>query len=410
MHPDPLVIGLMAAVGVGVLIGLVREHRNSDERALIAGVRTHLIVALGAALATLLNGPVLVAYMVGIGALVAVSHFRTADSDPGMTSEVTLLVTALLAAAAQRHPQLAAGAAVLMAGALFAKRPLHRFAREVVSEREIRDGLLLAAAALVVLPLLPNRPVDPWNSLVPASIWRMVVLIMAVGMAGHIALRVVGARWGLAITGFFAGFASSTAAVIGFGHRARAEPTHAANAAAGALLANLSSTLLLAAVIATASPGLLVHARWPMLAFTVMSAATAALGLIHADPIANAPEEPPPNAFRLSQALMLGAVMAALTLVAAWLRGHFGEGGAVAAAVAVAIVKVHAAGASVGQLHATHSIDDLHATLAFIGLLASSSIAKVVLAFYSGGRGFGMRVGSAVLVSLIVAVAAMLIP
>ena len=119
----------------------------------------------------------------------------------------------------------------------FAKQPLHVLVREKLSEQELHDGLLLAGAALVVLPLLPDGPVDPWGVLVPSRLWRLVVLILAVGMAGHIALRMVGARWGLPLAGFFAGFASSTAAVAGFGQRARAEATHVSSAASAALFA-----------------------------------------------------------------------------------------------------------------------------------------------------------------------------
>ena len=65
---------------------------------------------------------------------------------------------------------------------------------------------------VVVLPLLPKQPIDPWGVLQPYALWRIVVLIMGVGMLGHIALRVVGTFWGLPLTGFFSGFVSSTAA------------------------------------------------------------------------------------------------------------------------------------------------------------------------------------------------------
>jgi uncharacterized membrane protein (DUF4010 family) len=400
-------IGILAAIGIGLLIGVVRERTRRDGAMLIAGVRTHLVVALGGALATLLGWPVLVAFIATLGALVAASYWRTSPRDPGLTSEVTILATALLAATAQQAPALAAGVAVVVAGALFAKQPLHRFAREIVSEQELKDGLLLAAAALIVLPLLPTTPVDPWHALVPARVWRLVVLIMAVGMAGHVALRSVGARWGLAVAGFFAGFASSTAAIAGFGHRARAEPPHAANAAAGALLANVASLGLLAAVIGAASPALLFEARWLLLAYGVVLAGAALLGLLRAAPITGAPEEPPARAFRLSHGLLLGALMATLTLMAAWLRAHYGEAGAVAAAMAVAIVELQAAGASIGQLHASGTLAPDSARAALAGLLTVSSVAKAVIACASGGTGFGLRMSSALALALLAAIAAL---
>src|SRR5690606_40884535 len=106
----------------------------------------------------------------------------------------------------------------------------------------------LAAAALVILPFLPESPVDPWGVLVPHTIWRMVVLVMAVGMLGHIAIRMLGARWGLVLGGFFAGLVSSTATVVGFGQRVREHPAQRAASVGDAPRANLSSVLGVACV------------------------------------------------------------------------------------------------------------------------------------------------------------------
>jgi hypothetical protein len=58
----------------------------------------------------------------------------------------------------------------------------------------------------------------------PAKLWQLVVLVMAISAAGHVALRVVGSRFGLPLAGFFAGFVSSTAAIAGFGQRVREQP------------------------------------------------------------------------------------------------------------------------------------------------------------------------------------------
>src|SRR5262245_22689707 len=217
---------LASAIGLGLLIGAVRERAQPDPRHSVAGVRTHLMAALAGSLGAALGTAVLVTVLVLIGALMVASYLRTSEADPGLTGEIALPVTALLAALAHTHPGLAAGLAVVVAAVLFAKQPLHQLVRERLSEEELRDALLLAGAALVGLPLLPDRAVDPWGALVPDKLWRMVVLILAVGLAGHLASRVVGARWSLPLAGFFAGFASSTAAVMGFGQRARTEPAH----------------------------------------------------------------------------------------------------------------------------------------------------------------------------------------
>lgn len=387
-----------AAIGLGLLIGVVRERAHPDPEHGVAGVRTHLLAALAGALGATLGTAVLVTVLVLLGAMTMVAYHKTADDSPGITGEVALPLTALLAALAQQHPGLAAGLAVVVAGALAAKQPLHLLVREKISEQELQDGLLLAGAALVVLPLLPSEPVDPWGALVPARLWRLVVLILAVGMIGHLALRLVGARWGLPVAGFIAGFASSTAAVAGFGQRARAEPTHVDAAAAGVQFASIGSLCLYAGVIGTASPPLL---RLLVLPFAAGGAATlvvASVGMARSRGLEALPADGQ-RAFRLRQALLLGGLMALLLLASALLQEQFGSAGVLAASAVVAAIKIHAAAASLSQMAVHGQLGMLATAWGLVLMLAVAGAAKSVLAFFSGGAGYGWRVafGQAVL-------------
>jgi uncharacterized membrane protein (DUF4010 family) len=386
--------GLASAIGLGLLIGAVRERAQPDPQHAVAGVRTHVMVALAGTLGAALGAGVLITVLVLIGALAVASYWRTSQADPGLTGEVALPVTALLAALAHSHPGLAAGIAVVVAAVLFAKRPLHQLVRERLSEQELRDGLLLAGAALVILPLLPDHAVDPWDALVPAQLWRMVVLILAVGMGGHLASRVVGARWGLPVAGFFSGFASSTAAVAGFGHRARMESAHVAPAAAGALFANLGSLVLFSAVVGAASPPLLRMVAPALAAAGLVLMVLATLGVMRQSSLDSLPATDKARAFKLSQALLLVGLMAVLLLVSAFLRSRFGSAGAVVAAAAVALVEVHAAAASLAQLAAGQQLPLLPAAWGLALLLAVAALSKSVLAFVSGGAGYGWRVAA----------------
>ncbi|MGC4027806.1 MAG: DUF4010 domain-containing protein [Steroidobacteraceae bacterium] len=392
MNPEVSLPGLASAIGLGLLIGAVRERAEPAPGHAVAGIRTHVMVAVAGALGAVLGTAVLVTVIALLGALVVASHMKSAARDPGLTGEVALPTTALLAALAQWHPALAAGLSVLVASVLFAKRPLHELVRERVSEQELQDALLLAGAALVVLPLLPDEPVDPWGVLVPERLWRIVVLILAMGMAGHIALRLIGARRGLPLAGFLGGFASSTAAVAGFGQRARVEAQHVAAAASAALFANLGSLVLLAAVVGAAAPALLRSAAGLLAAAAIALTAAAVLGLRAAEPIESLPQNKAPRAFRLSHALLLAALMALLLLVSAWLHRQFGAAGALLAAAAAALVEVHAATASIAQLAATDEMPLAEARWGLVLLLVTSTVAKSALAFASGGRRYGWRV------------------
>lgn len=384
--------GWVAALGIGLLVGVVRErHAGGANR---AGLRTHALAALAAAVAATLGTAALAVVLAAIGALAVAGYWSSHREDPGLTGEVALLLTALLGAMAPARPALAAALAVVVAILLQAKQPLHRLAREAIRDGEIHDLLLLAAAALVVLPLLPDHPLDPWGALRPALLWKFVVLVMAVGMAGHIALRTIGARWGLAIAGFFAGFASSTAAVAGFGGRVREQPALRTPAVAAALLANAASLLLFLAVVGMGAPALLRSMALPLGASLLVLLAGGALGLRAPDGERQLPEEPPARAFKLSHALLLAAVVAAVMLVSAWMRLWFGEGGALLAAALAALVELHAAGASVAQLAMTGGLEPAPARWGLVALLAAAALSKSLLAFASGGFGYGWRVGA----------------
>src|SRR3546814_18032399 len=93
---------------------------------------------------------------------------------------------------------------------LAARTPLHRFVRQVLTEDELRDGLTFAAATLVILPLLPDQAVGPFGVLNPRRIWIVVILVMAIGGTGPIAVRALGARFGRPLAGFAGGFGPRT--------------------------------------------------------------------------------------------------------------------------------------------------------------------------------------------------------
>lgn len=406
--PLEVLPGLAAALGLGLLIGVERERRKGGDDSIAAGVRTHVLVALCGAASFLLGPSVLLVGAIGIGALAVASHLRSPPGELGLTGEITLILTFLLGALALQEAMLAVALGVLVAVLLASKQWLHRVTRELISEQEMRDLLLLAGAALIVLPLLPHRPVDPWGVLEPFSLGKLVVLVMAIGAAGHVALRLIGARWGLPVAGFFAGFASSTAATGGFGQRAKATPELRTAAVAAALFANLASLILFAIVIGTGSMTLLLAVKWPLLAAGLMLAAAGALGLWHSSRKADdLPEQPQARAFRLSHALIFAAVVALVLLLSAWLHELFGDRGALIAATLAALAELHAAAASLAQLAAHDGIGPAQARWGVVALLGASVAAKSALAFASGGAGYGWRVSAGLLAMFAAAAAAM---
>lgn len=384
----------VSALGLGLLIGIVRERQRDGQQKIAAGMRTHTLAALAGAVGWQLGLPVFAIALAAIALLAFGGYRLNPASSPGLTGEVALVLTTLLGGLAAAEPGLAAALAVLVALLLQSRVALHRFSRELISEAEVRDGLLLLAAVVLVLPLLPNTPVGPYGVLNPAKLWQLVVLVMAISAAGHIALRVVGSRFGLPLAGFFAGFVSSTAAIAGFGQRVQEQPALRRPCVAAAEAAAFASLLLALPVLGTVSPAYLALVLPQLLAFGAVLAVAVLLGL-RGDGID--PEAAMPTAssrmFRLSHALLFAVLIAGVLLLSAFLQQHFGSAGALLTSAIAALVELHAAMASVAQLGAHGALSDPLAEWALQAVLLASVLSRSVVAFTAGGRAYGLRVG-----------------
>nr|WP_175429285.1 DUF4010 domain-containing protein [Lysobacter enzymogenes] len=177
-----------------------------------------------------------------------------------LTTEAAWLLTFLIGALAMREAAVSAALGVALAILLAAREHLHRFSRHWIGHEELRGLLLLAACAFIVLPLLPDRALDPWGAINPHQLWTLAVGVMIVSAAGYLATRVLGARAGLPIAGLAGGFVSSTATVAAMAERARIQPSLAPLAASAALMSNIATVLQLALVLGLFSPALLAWA------------------------------------------------------------------------------------------------------------------------------------------------------
>src|SRR4029077_4096653 len=127
---------------------------------------------------------------------------------------------------------------IVTAAVLAYKQPLHGLVARLDWD-DIYAGLRLLIASFIVLPLLPDRPVDPWGALNPYSLWLLVLLISSLSLVGYVGSRWFGADRGIVLTGLTGGLVSSTAVTLSFARQSR-EDTRRATAhtlACGVLLA-----------------------------------------------------------------------------------------------------------------------------------------------------------------------------
>ncbi|MCY7312644.1 MAG: DUF4010 domain-containing protein [Pseudoxanthomonas sp.] len=387
------VLGRLAvALGIGLLVGVERERRKGEGpgRA-AAGVRTFALIAMAGAVAQLL-GAVAIAIAGAFIVLAALASYRSSQSrDPGLTTEVAMLVVFLLGMLAMREVALAAALAVAVALLLSMKSRVHRFVKNVLTEQELHDGLLLAAAAVIVLPLLPDRTIDPWQVLNLRKLWLLAVIVMGINAAGHVALREFGARNGLLLAGLAGGFASSAATIAGMGAMARRDP-HLAMACAGAgMVSNVSTIAQLAVILAALSPALL-QVLWPPLVAAGVVIVLFALGATWAARnLAANKSGIVGRAFEPRHALVFVAVVAAAMVLSAAMLAWLGDAGLGLTLAVAGLADVHAAAASAAQLVALDRIPPQAAIPGLTLALAANSLTKVVVAFITGGRAYALR-------------------
>jgi len=380
---------LLVALGAGLLVGVERERRSTDDKTpAAAGVRTFAIAALLGALVALSNSWILlVVGALGVTLYTALSYTKSHDADPGLTTEFALLATFVIGVLAASQPILAAAAGVILVVLLVSRGALHAFAKSELSDQELRDAVLLAAAAILVLPILPDEPIDPWHVVNPRLVWKLTVLIMLVDAVGYVAQRLVGTRAGLPISGLLGGFVSSTAVVATMGKRAQGDPKVLPAAVAGAALSNVATVVQLAMVLAVSDAVLLGQLRWVLVIMGVAMAAYGALMILAAKDKA-APPPPTGRAFRLRTALLFAGAFVLVMLLVAWLQRSFGPTWALAGVVIGGFADAHSTAASVGSLAAQEQMPRELAAIAIGLVVTTNTLSKLGFARAGGAAYF----------------------
>ena len=136
---------LIEALGIGLLIGIERERNTSEAGGPVpAGVRTFALASLTGALSQIAGGwPMLAVALAVIGGLRMGTHQSLPDRQAGLTTSLALLLVVVLGALSIEHTFLAAASGVLVAALLAARTVLREFSRSVLTDIEIRDGLIL---------------------------------------------------------------------------------------------------------------------------------------------------------------------------------------------------------------------------------------------------------------------------
>lgn len=238
MESGELITVLLAATGLGAVVGLERQVADEDAA---AGARSFALYAVwgvasgyfgdqygaaGFAAGAVTFGAVVLALYL-IGAL-------RGDAGPGTTTEVASLATFFVGVLVWGDQVVAAVALTVgMTALLRAKGALHRMS-DRFSDEDMRAVLQFGVLTAIVLPLVPDEGYGPFEAFNPFETWLMVVFVAGIGLVGYVAHRLLGSR-GLALGGAVGGLVSSTAVSLGFSRMSRLRPGLRTALAAGIL-------------------------------------------------------------------------------------------------------------------------------------------------------------------------------
>lgn len=416
-----VLLSLIVAVAAGALIGAERQQAQSGERAKdFGGVRTFPLVALVGAMGAMLRpafGPWLLLFLLAaVTVLLAISHARTTDEDPGVSSEVAALVTFALGAVAaapellpdaQRYLLVIAIAAMTMA-ILALKRALHGFIASVSTDDVYATAKFVVLAA-VVLPTLPDRTYGPFAAINPYKIGLMTALVAGISFAGYVATRVLGARRGLLATGLVGGLASSTAVTLTFAGRSRETPAIASLAAVAIVAASSTMFARVLVVVGAVDRPLLASLLWPLGTMTVVGGAIAVVVYLR-DRDLDRRGEPVKlrNPFELGKALQFGLLYGVVLLVAKAAQHYLGSRGVYVSSVLAGLTDVDAITLSLVDMH-RGGLDARVADTGIVLAVITNTLVKAALAASIGGRALGGRVVGALGAALVAGSAALML-
>lgn len=403
--PTTLLSRLAVSLAIGLLVGLERgwHSRSGQEYQRAVGLRTFALSGLLGGIAgtlTLAQQPYILG-LVFLGYAAAFTAFHwleaKADTDPNperdlsITSVVAGLVTFLLGALAiLADVRVAIAAGVAVTGLLALRDPLHRWVA-ALSGDEVRAILTLLAMSFLLLPVLPNRPVDPWGALNPHSIWLLAVMVAAISFGGYVAVRGLGDRLGVLMAALAGGLASSTATTLTLARLGRMHPASSRLLGAGVLLAGAVMMARVGVLAMVLNPDLL-RPLAPPLAGAALVQVAAAAALIVRNRHYHVPKLNIANPLEVGMALKMAAFIAAVALASQVLAQTMGAPGVLVMAALSGMADVDAVTLSMAHLGG-HGLTLRVAMEGVLIVTAVNTVTKAAMAAWVGGTRLGLVVG-----------------
>ena len=399
---------LAAAIGLGLIIGMQREHTYSDQSDRHpAGVRTFTLVGLAGAMAALLSdqmggaAPFITGFVV-VGMLLMAMHvsFAIGHRRPdaplggapvggdGITTSVALVIVYLLGGICWYGRLLESCIImVVMLWVLSAKEQLHAFAQKL-SKEDVLATVKFAVISALILPFLPNQAYGPpgLEVLNPHTIWLFVVFISGIGFVGYVLIKVVGPGKGIWLTGLLGGLASSTALTLNLAGRSRENEDYASDFTLGIVLSWAVMYVRLYLICIFLSGALAKPLLLPLLLPVVPALGYALYLKIRESRNHRQKSTDFSNPFKLLPAIKFGIVFTCVMFVANAARVYLGSGALLACSFLGGAAEMDAVAFSVIDMNLKSGLGVRELVLALLFASLANTLTKGALVFALGAK------------------------
>ena len=243
---------------------------------------------------------------------------------------------------------------------------------------------MLGLLSIVILPILPDRFVDPYNLVNPRQVWVTAVVIAGIGFANYVLLRLYSAR-GLYYAALLGGLVNSTAAVAELSGSIREQDEGVlGGGVAVLLLTNVAMFLRNVVILGIFAPAAVPTALLPLAAMAVLAAAfTWASRDRSGSPVGPMRLSSPVSIKRVAKFAALFLLLAAAGTTA---QRQFGQYGFLFVAVAGGLISSASTTASAASLVAAAAISPTTGGIAVVLTSISSAAVNIPLVYQQTQR------------------------
>jgi uncharacterized membrane protein (DUF4010 family) len=334
LAPLELAGRIALALGLAVFVGLTFEEvYKQEDRSCPGGVRTFPLLALCGAMLYVIDPQHSLAFIAGLIALALWLHAHlrgaaNAAGTPTLIIPISSLIAYLIGPIALTQPPWVA-VAVSVAAVLFigTREGLHGLIRIVPRHELVTAGKFLILVG-IILPLVPNEPVNSATPLTPYHVWLAVVAVCTLSYLSYLLQHYVSAPNLRLLPAVMGGLYSSTATTVVLAKRQREAAVPQPDLSAGIIAATAVMYVRLGVIIALFD----LRLAWSLApALSAAFAIGAALAIYEWRRTRERQSEglgiSAANPLQVSTAVTFAVIFVVVSLLTDWIRRTFGQTG-----------------------------------------------------------------------------------